>query len=107
MGDATGRAMSERWPFIAVYMMSSRPFGPIYIGVTSNLPQRVVDHREGRADGFTKRYGLKMLVWYEPHEVMTEAIQREKSLKRYYRAWKMTLIERANPGWNDLSGEIL
>ena len=99
--------MGGRRPFIAVYMMTSRPFGPIYIGVTSDLPARVSQHRDGLIEGFTRRYGLKMLVWYERHEVMTEAIQREKSLKRYHRAWKMTLIERANPGWNDLSSEIV
>ena len=99
--------MGERRPFIAVYMMTSRPFGPIYIGVTSNLPRRAWEHREGTADGFTRKHGLKMLVWYEQHELMTAAIQREKNLKRYYRAWKMTLIEQTNPGWNDLSGEIV
>ena len=98
--------MSERWPCIAVYMMTSRPFGPIYIGVTSNLPRRVWEHREGLIEGFTARYRLKMLVWYELHELMTAAIQREKSLKRYYRAWKLNLIEATNPQWRDLYADL-
>lgn len=99
--------MSERWLCIAVYMMTSRPFGPIYIGVTSNLPQRVWQHREGLVEGFTKRYGCKMLVWYEQHDEMTVAIQRETSLKRYYRAWKLNLIEGMNPEWRDLYSELV
>ena len=99
--------MSERWPFIAVYIMTSRPFGPVYTGVTSNLPRRVWEHREGVAPGFTKEHELKMLVWYEQHELMTAAIQREKSLKRYYRSWKLNLIEAMNPEWRDLYGDLV
>ena len=104
-GGAEG--VSERWPFIAVYIMTSRPFGPVYTGVTSNLPRRVWEHREGAAPGFTKEHGLKMLVWYEQHELMTAAIQREKSLKRYYRSWKLNLIEAMNPEWRDLYGDLV
>jgi putative endonuclease len=88
--------------YIAVYMMSNGVRGTLYIGVTSDLPRRVYEHREGLIDGFTKRYGLKRLVWYEPHESIAEAIQREKSLKRYLRDWKTNLIERENPHWVDL-----
>lgn len=87
---------------IAVYMLANRRHGAIYIGVTSRLIQRVLQHREGRTPGFTKSYGLKRLVWYEPHELMTTAIQREKSLKKYKREWKINLIERENPNWDDL-----
>jgi putative endonuclease len=78
------------------------PFGPIYTGVTSNLPRRVWEHREGVVEGFTAKYRLKMLVWYEPHGEMAVAIQRETSLKRHYRAWKLKLIEDMNPEWRDL-----
>ena len=88
--------------FIAVYMMASARHGTIYIGVTSHLPSRIAQHREGRIKGFTKKYGVKRLVWYEPHERMTSAIQRESSLKKYSREWKINLIERTNPFWDDL-----
>jgi putative endonuclease len=88
--------------FIAVYMLANRRHGTIYTGVTSSLPHRVFQHREGLIPGFTKRYGLKRLVWYEPHETMVAAIQRETSLKRYKREWKANLIERENPFWEDL-----
>ncbi|HEY4122989.1 MAG TPA: GIY-YIG nuclease family protein [Rhizomicrobium sp.] len=88
--------------FIAVYMMASRRHGTIYIGVTSRLPGRVFEHREGLIEGFTKTYSLKRLVWYEPHENMMAAIRREKSLKKYKREWKINLIEWENPYWDDI-----
>ena len=88
--------------FIAVYMMASRRHGTLYTGVTSQLPNRIYQHREGLIPGFTKTYGIKRLVWYEPHESMRVAIQREKSLKKYPREWKINLIERENPNWDDL-----
>jgi putative endonuclease len=88
--------------FIAVYMMANRCRGTIYIGVTSFLPKRVSEHRDDLIDGFTKRYGLHRLVWYERHETMAAAIQREKTLKKYPREWKINLIERENPEWHDL-----
>ena len=88
--------------FIAVYMMASGRHGTIYIGVTSELPSRIAQHREGRILGFTKTYGVKRLVWYEPFELMTDAIRRETSLKKYPREWKINLIEQDNPDWNDL-----
>ena len=87
---------------VAVYMMSNQPLGTIYIGVTSQFQSRIIQHREGLVPGFTKRYGLKRLVWFETHEVMTMAIQREKSLKEWPRQWKINLIERENPRWEDL-----
>ena len=95
-------AMVPRDAFIAVYMLSNRKHGTLYIGVTGNLTRRVWQHREGEIDGFTKKYGLKRLVWYEHYESMLGAIQREKSLKKYKRDWKINLIERDNPHWNDL-----
>ncbi len=92
--------------FIAVYMMSDRFHGTIYIGVTSRFLSRIVQHREGVYPGFTRKYGLKRLVWYEPRERMIGAIQREKSLKRWPRERKITLIDRDNPHWDDLYAAI-
>jgi putative endonuclease len=86
----------------AVYMMASGQHGTIYIGVTSDLLVRTSQHRHGLMEGFTKRYGVKRLVWFELHESIVEAIQREKSLKKYKREWKVNLIERGNPQWADL-----
>ena len=86
----------------AVYMMASRKYGTLYIGVTSGLLNRVVQHREGVMDGFTKQYGVKRLVWYETHDSIEVAIHREKRLKKYKREWKINLIERDNPNWDDL-----
>ncbi|MFT6466005.1 MAG: putative endonuclease [Halopseudomonas sp.] len=87
-------------------MMASGIQGTLYIGVTSNLVQRVWQHREGVADGFTERFGVKRLVWYEMHETMQAAIAREKSLKKWNRAWKVRLIEERNLAWRDLWEEI-
>ena len=87
----------------AIHMMASGQHGTIYIGgVTSELLNRVAQHRAGQIDGFTKRHGLKRLVWFEPHDSIVIAIRREKSLKKYKREWKVNLIERANPTWDDL-----
>jgi putative endonuclease len=86
----------------AVYMMASGQHGTLYVGVTSDLHTRVAQHRDGRLEGFTKRYGVKRLVWFELHDNIVTAIQREKSLKKYKRDWKVTLIERENPKWADL-----
>jgi putative endonuclease len=91
--------------FIAVYMMSNAPQGTLYVGVTSDLFSRVAQHRAGDFEGFTRDHGLKRLVWFEPFELITEAIKREKALKRYRRDWKINLIERHNPRWVDLSAE--
>jgi putative endonuclease len=96
----------ERRPFIAVYMMTNQAYGTLYTGVTANLPARVQQHRAGEVDGFTKRYGLERIVWFEQHESIIVAIQREKSIKKYKRDWKINLIERDNPHWNDLSGML-
>jgi putative endonuclease len=94
--------MEERYPWIAVYMLSNRYRGTLYLGVTSNLLNRIVQHREGVFDGYSKRYGCWRLVWFETHTLMTDAIQRERTLKHWVRAWKINVIERDNPCWNDL-----
>ncbi|HEX4712402.1 GIY-YIG nuclease family protein [Phenylobacterium sp.] len=99
--------MVGRDSFIAVYIMADRMRGTLYIGVTSDLIRRVWEHREGVLPGFTKRYGLKRLVWHESFEDMSNAIQREKSLKRWPRQWKINLIERENPHWDDLYAGII
>lgn len=90
----------------AVYIMASQRHGTLYVGVTSNLIQRVWQHREGVVEGFTRQYGVKTLVWYELHETMESAIQREKRLKKWLRRWKVDLIEERNPRWKDLWLEL-
>lgn len=87
---------------ISVYMMANRRQGALYTGVTSDLPRRAWEHREGVNPGFTRKYGCRRLVWYEVHEEMTAAIQRESNIKHYSRAWKINLIEAMNPDWLDL-----
>jgi predicted GIY-YIG superfamily endonuclease len=86
----------------AVYIMASRRNGTLYVGVTSALPQRAWQHRTGVVRGFTKQYGCKMLVWYELHSTMADAITREKQIKGGSRKKKLALIEVANPTWRDL-----
>ena len=86
----------------AVYMMANRRNGALYIGVTSNLPQRVHQHRESLTPGFTQRYGCKLLIYYERYEDMDGAIARERQLKARSRARKLALIETLNPDWRDL-----
>jgi putative endonuclease len=99
--------MVGREPFIAVYMMANRRHGTLYVGVTSDLISRAAQHRDGTFGGFTERYDLHRLVWFEPHDLITAAIKREKSLKKYKRDWKINLIERENPEWNDLLRALL
>lgn len=91
----------------AVYMLASGRHGTLYVGVTSDLIQRVQAHREGRTPGFTSRYQVKRLVWFERHFTVVTAIRREKVLKKYRREWKINLIERENPLWDDLFPAIL
>ncbi|WP_257169232.1 GIY-YIG nuclease family protein [Bradyrhizobium sp. SRS-191] len=85
-----------------VYIMASGRNGTLYVGVTSDLPNRAYQHREGLVPGFTKIYGCKMLVWYEPHETMIAAIEREKQVKSGSRKKKLLLVEALNPQWLDL-----
>src|SRR5689334_19789778 len=89
-------------PYIAVYILTNRPRGTLYTGVTSDLPRRVRQHREGEIPGFSKTYDLKRLVYIERFSSIAEAIHREKVLKHYPRQWKCNLIERENPQWDDL-----
>ena len=89
-----------------VYILASKPNGTLYIGVTSDLIQRVWQHKNDFVEGFTKHYGVHSLVWYEVHGSMESAITREKALKKWRRAWKIELIEEDNPKWLDLYNEI-
>ena len=90
-----------------VYILASRRNGTLYIGVTSNLVRRIHEHREGLGDGFTKRYGVKRLVYFEAYDDIARAIQREKTMKHWSRAWKLELIESRNPDWDDLYDTIV
>jgi putative endonuclease len=89
-----------------VYLLASKRNGTLYVGVTSNLPGRVWQHRNKIVDGFTAKYRIGSLVYFEVHESSESAIQREKQIKKWNRAWKLRLIEGGNPGWNDLFAEI-
>ena len=86
-----------------VYILASQRNGTLYIGVTNDLARRCWEHREGVMPGFTKRYGVKLLVYYEVFEDIEAAIRRETRLKKYKRKWKLNLIEGVNPGWLDLA----
>ncbi|NJM50132.1 MAG: GIY-YIG nuclease family protein [Sphingomonadales bacterium] len=90
----------------AVYILASGRNGTLYIGVTSNLLLRISQHRLETLEGFTKKYGIKCLVWFEQHSVMESAIRREKQLKKWNRAWKLRLIEENNPDWCDLAEDF-
>ena len=90
-----------------VYILASKRNGTLYLGVTSNLVQRIWQHKNDFVEGFTKRYGVHTLVWFEPHESMESAIAREKAIKEWNRVWKLELIEKGNPTWRDLYDEIV
>ncbi len=85
-----------------VYIITNKRNGTLYIGVTSDLKKRVWEHKEGIVEGFSKRYDLKMLVWYEVHDDIVEAITREKQIKKWERSWKLKMIEETNVDWVDL-----
>jgi len=85
-----------------VYVLASKRNGTLYIGVTSDLVRRVWEHQQNLVEGFTRRYGVHTLVYFERHEEMEQPIRREKQLKKWNRAWKIALIERHNPEWEDL-----
>ncbi|GLS15867.1 GIY-YIG nuclease family protein [Hydrogenophaga electricum] len=97
--------MRERHP--AVYVLASQRNGTLYVGVTSDLVQRIHQHRHELTGGFTQRYGVHQLVYFEPHGTMEAAITREKQLKKWRRAWKLALIESVNPEWRDLWPDLL
>ena len=90
-----------------VYIMASKRNGTLYIGVTAVLLARIWQHREGIVEGFTKRYGCKILVWFEEFADIETAIRREKQMKEWRRAWKLQLIEASNPDWNDLFPSLM
>jgi putative endonuclease len=85
-----------------VYIVTNKRYGTLYVGVTSNLAKRAAEHRLSIFDGFTKKHGLRRLVWYEPHESILSAIEREKRIKRWHRDWKVNLIQAFNPDWYEL-----
>jgi putative endonuclease len=91
----------------AVYILASKRNGTLYIGVTSDLVKRVWQHKNNMVEGFTKRYGVHQFVWYEVHDSMESAIKREKRLKEWKRKWKLELIEKINPNWQDLYNTIV
>ncbi|WP_233843834.1 GIY-YIG nuclease family protein [Dyella sp. 2HG41-7] len=97
--------MRSRQP--SVYILASRRNGVLYVGVTSDLVQRVWQHRSGFISSFTRAHAAYCLVWYELHETMESAISREKLLKKWHRQWKLELVERFNPYWNDLYPTLL
>jgi putative endonuclease len=91
----------------AVYILASKKNGTLYVGVTSDLIRRVWEHKNNMVAGFTKRYDVHQLVWYEIHENMQTAIEREKRIKEWKRKWKLELIEKRNPNWEDLFDRIV
>ena len=97
--------MTEKQP--ATYILANKKKGVLYAGVTSNLVKRIWEHKQHLADGFTKKYHLHKLVYFELHEDMLEAVVREKQIKKWRRDWKVGLIERENPEWRDLYNDII
>jgi putative endonuclease len=95
----------ERQP--CVYLLASKRNGTLYTGVTSNLTKRIWEHKNNLVAGFTKKYSVHTLVWYEVHETMEFAIRREKAIKNWKRSWKIKVIEEENPGWHDLYPDLL
>lgn len=90
-----------------VYILASKPRGTLYVGVTNNLVRRIFEHKNKVVEGFTKRYEVDILVWYEASESIESAISHEKKLKRWRRDWKIELIEKQNPDWLDLYSQII
>jgi putative endonuclease len=90
-----------------IYVLTNRPNGTLYVGVTNDLVRRVWEHRNSTSDGFTRKYYLKRLVYFEHHDDIRTAIQRETNIKRWPREWKINLITKENPEWNDLYGPML
>jgi len=102
----TGKeANMQRQP--CVYLLASKRNGTLYTGVTSNLVKRIWEHKQHAVAGFTKKYRVTQLVWYEVHETMASAINREKAIKNWKRAWKINVIEAMNPDWRDLYDDLL
>jgi len=89
-----------------VYMLASKRKGTLYVGMTDDLIKRVWQHRTGALPGFTRKYNVKILVWYEPHESRESAFQRERQIKKWNRDWKIDLIEKTNSEWHDLWEQV-
>lgn len=89
-----------------VYVLTNKPYGTLYVGMTNDLVRRVWEHRGDFVDGFSREHGLKRLAWYEVHATAYEAIRREKAIKKWRRDWKVNLIQAMNPGWEDLYASI-
>ena len=102
-GSAAPQAVAMREIVPCVYVLAKSCHGTLYTGATSNLVGRIIQHREGAVDGFSKRYGIKRLVYYEDGATMEDVIRREKQIKKWPREYKYNLIERLNPEWNDLA----
>ena len=98
--------MSEAHRYF-VYLLASERNGTLYVGVTGNLPRRMGEHRDALIAGFTQKYGVHLLVWFEEFSDIHDAIQREKRIKKWRRAWKLELIEKENPDWSDLFDRIV
>jgi putative endonuclease len=98
---------SQEEKLYAVYILASKPYGTLYIGVTGDLITRITQHRSSEVPGFTKRYGVKTLVWFEYFGEIDSAIQREKTMKKWPRDWKTNLIERENPHWLNLYPNLI
>jgi putative endonuclease len=90
-----------------VYILASKPGGSLYVGVTNDLVRRVYEHLEGLAESFTKRYGIKTLDYFEPHETIAAALQREKNIKHWSREWRIDLIVASKPDWRDLYDDVV
>ena len=90
-----------------LYILTNKPYGTLYAGVTSDLPARLDAHRRGVGSAFTRKYGLNRLVYYEIHDLVADAIQRETSIKRWKRDWKIELIEKVNPDWKELDYTLM
>jgi putative endonuclease len=104
VGAGRGHALAGK---TRAWILASAPHGTLYIGVTSNIVQRVYQHKEGLADGFTRQHGVKDLVWFEGTPSIEAAIGREKQIKNWKREWKLALIQKMNPLWRDLYPDIL
>ncbi|MEM9732872.1 MAG: GIY-YIG nuclease family protein [Pseudomonadota bacterium] len=90
-----------------VYILASRKNGTLYTGMTKDLPGRFFDHKHELTPGFTSKYGVKRLVWFDIYDMVVDAIQREKTVKKWPRQWKINLIEQENPDWNDISDQLM
>ncbi len=107
LDPATQTSFTAGMPQGHVHIIASKRNGTLYTGVTNNLPARIHAHKEGRGSAFTKKYNVTRLVWYETHDLVVDAIQRETTMKHWPRKWKLALIEKDNPDWNDLYDTLI